>query len=264
MKLLLLSAFVCLSLNSIAQTDTVFLDRNNQEVSRDSARYFELPAEKLENGLYLIKSYYISNGRLHSEQTFKDKEGNVGQGYIRNFYENGIKKDESNFENGKVEGVVTQYRTDGTIWHTAEFKDDEFHGNSIRYYLTGKVKSIERYKHGKYKGGKYYNSNGQKTKYFEDNCCPEAPVGYKSYYEYIRKNIKLPPNFKSLPKGKVIMDVYFNEKGLVDYVEFEKKLHPVLDEEAKRLMLAMPVWGPAKDDFGEPKEFSRSLTVDFF
>lgn len=197
-------------------------------------------------------------------QTYKDKDGDVGQGHYISYYENGNKKEEGDETNGKVNGLIKVYRIDGTLERTAVFENDEHNGETVRYYPSGKIMYKARLKHGIYRRGKFYTPSGERTHYFEDKCCPEHPNGYKSFYDYTKANLRRIKDNGRLLTGKVEVDAFFNDKGKVDYMEFKKKPHPLLEAEVKRLILEMPVWGPALDDFGNPKEFSRELDVWFY
>ncbi len=242
-------------------SDTVFLDRNNQKVSRDSALYYKFKVEKLASGLYLIKDYFVSNNQLASEQTYKDEQGDTGHGHYISYFENGKIECEGNEVNGEPDGRWNDYREDGSLMKFSYFKNGLHHGDAIRYYPNGKIKYTAKCKNNVCRHYKYYTETGEKSKPFEDNCCPEHPVGYYSFYEYIRKNYKDPKTDMKLPKGKMIVRCFFNKKGKVDYIEFKKRLHPGMDAIVEKLIYDMPVWGPASDDFGKPTEFSRTFEI---
>jgi protein TonB len=75
----------------------------------------------------------------------------------------------------------------------------------------------------------------------------------KNYTEEIKKqNIK----------GRVYVRFSISEKGKIANVEIIRKIHPIIDKEALRLINAMPDWNPAELN-GKPIESSQILPVIF-
>lgn len=66
-------------------------------------------------------------------------------------------------------------------------------------------------------------------------------------YKWLGNNIKYPEEAKKEGvSGKVIVDFVITKTGKTDKVRVVRGLHPALDEEAVRVIKAMPAWTPGK------------------
>ncbi len=61
------------------------------------------------------------------------------------YWENGNKKSEMAYRNGKLQGVATWYYQDGKKHYEVTYKDDLLEGKAIRWYSNGKVQSEDYY-----------------------------------------------------------------------------------------------------------------------
>ncbi len=75
----------------------------------------------------------------------------------------------------------------------------------------------------------------------------EFPGGNDSWMDYLRKNLQPPDSLQNV-SGKVVLKFVSNSKGTVEKVELIKGLHPILDEEAIRVVSKSPDWKPAKQN----------------
>lgn len=66
--------------------------------------------------------------------------------------------------------------------------------------------------------------------------------------EYIDKNMTYPEDWgpKGCAYGVVVVRFLVNADGHISRVRVVKRLHPLLDKEAKRLVASMPAWEPTK------------------
>lgn len=79
------------------------------------------------------------------------------------YWENGTKKSEITFLNGKMDGKATWWYDSGTIQQSSYYKKDKLNGLSVRYYFNGKKQSEENYIDDKLNGlCTYYDENGVK------------------------------------------------------------------------------------------------------
>lgn len=84
-------------------------------------------------------------------------------------------------------------------------------------------------------------------KIFECNfpISPEFPGGYKALSEYLLKNIEYPIEAqKAGIKGKVVVSFVVESDGTLTNVNVSKSLGYGCDEEALRVIKAMPPWKP--------------------
>jgi len=100
------------------------------------------------------------------------------------FYENGQKKSEVNYKDGRVDGLSVYWHENGQKKLEGNWKDDKQNGLWVVWYKNGQKQQEENYKDGKWDGlSVYWYENGQK---------------------------KLEETYKD---GEIISEKFFNTKG---------------------------------------------------
>jgi hypothetical protein len=265
MKFLL--ALLFLPVFAIAQstlTDTIYFDENWQRIlPKDSASFFRLPVKKTDAIHYLIKDYYANGGRQMSCHSL-DTNGDIRDGLCTSFYKNGQKENYTYYVNDEEDGECASYYEDGSVFITGKYKKGFYDGEIARYYRNGKVARKERYNNGKMLSGFCFTKEGKDTSYFFERSVARFPGGDKFYKGYVKKRLHY-PNYcwRNKIKGRVFVFTYFDEKGKIYKTEIDKSIHPLLDEEALRIINNMPTWEPALDDNGKPVKSERSLDILF-
>ncbi|MBN1820527.1 MAG: energy transducer TonB [Prolixibacteraceae bacterium] len=76
---------------------------------------------------------------------------------------------------------------------------------------------------------------------------PEFSGGMKALQEFVLQNIQYPEIAKrDSITGIVYVQFVINQIGKVSNVEIKKGVHPLLDEEALRVVKMLPAWKPGK------------------
>ncbi len=92
---------------------------------------------------------------------------------------------------------------------------------------------------------------------------PEFPGGDKELLNYISNNLKYPESAKENGiSGRVSLLLTINEKGEIADVKTIRGICPELDEEAVRLVKAMPKWEPGYEN-GKAKTSYLMLPINF-
>ena len=65
------------------------------------------------------------------------------------YWENGNKKSEEHYKDGKLDGVSTGWFEDGQLKVYADFKNDVMHGDWVGYYENGERICSKTFEHGK-------------------------------------------------------------------------------------------------------------------
>ena len=92
---------------------------------------------------------------------------------------------------------------------------------------------------------------------------PTYPGGDKALMEFINSNIKYPEEAKNkLIQGRVILRFAVMASGKVGNVSVLKSVDPSLDEEATRVIEALPEWKPGRQG-GKPVNVWYSVPVTF-
>ncbi len=95
---------------------------------------------------------------------------------------------------------------------------------------------------------------------------PEFPGGDIGLFTYLSKKTKYPNELKdSGIKGIVYVSFLITETGEIpiDSIQIKQSLHPLLDEEAIRLISKMPNWKPATDQKGNSIKIRYNFPIRF-
>ena len=75
---------------------------------------------------------------------------------------------------------------------------------------------------------------------------PSFPGGVYSLVEYLSNNIHYPEEcVKQKIEGRVLIDFVIEKDGSMTSIEVKNPVHPLLDQEALRVIRKMPRWFPA-------------------
>lgn len=131
---------------------------------------------KIPNGI--VKEYYES-WELESQTNFKEGKR---EGIREVYYESGKLESETNFKEDKREGIRKVYYESGKLQQETNYKNDKLEGLHFQYYENGKIKEETNFKNDKqegiYKG--CYESGRLKD---EANFKNDKLEWGKSYYE---------------------------------------------------------------------------------
>ena len=73
------------------------------------------------------------------------------------------------------------------------------------------------------------------------------PDGEEALYKFFKENQQYPQEaFKQGEEGEVLIQFTIDEKGKATDPKILRSVSPMLDQEAKRLVLSMPAWKPAR------------------
>lgn len=92
---------------------------------------------------------------------------------------------------------------------------------------------------------------------------PKFPGGDSVLYAYLRTNVHYPEEAieKSIT-GKVWVQFIVEKDGVVDSVHTVHSVHPLLDEEAERVVRSMPPWTPGMQ-MGRPIRTRFNVPITF-
>ena len=92
---------------------------------------------------------------------------------------------------------------------------------------------------------------------------PEFPGGTMGLLEFMRTTIKYPAQArKDTIQGRVLVSFIVNKDGSIVKPEVVKSAHPLLDEEALRMVNEMPAWKPGEQN-GVPVRVKYTIPVNF-
>lgn len=92
---------------------------------------------------------------------------------------------------------------------------------------------------------------------------PKFPGGDQALFKHLYENLKYPPQAKAEGvEGRVILRFVVTAEGKVADIIVVKGVHPLLDEEAVRVMGSVPDWIPGKQG-GRPVDVYYSVPINF-
>jgi TonB family protein len=92
---------------------------------------------------------------------------------------------------------------------------------------------------------------------------PKFPGGDQALFKHLYENLKYPPEAKAEGiQGKVILRFVVTAEGKVADVNIVRGVHPLLDEEAVRVMYSVPDWIPGKQG-GRAVDVYYSVPINF-
>lgn len=95
---------------------------------------------------------------------------------------------------------------------------------------------------------------------------PEFPDGQAGLFKYLSEKTKYPKELKNSGiNGMVYVAFQVTETGEIptDSIRITQGVHPLLDEEAIKVISKMPKWKPATDQQGDPIKIWYKLPVRF-
>ncbi len=134
------------------------------------------------------------------------------------------------------------------------------------YFENGQLESIRTYKDNRCIESKHWHEDGTpapENQTVDLDSIAEFPGGQEALFKFISKNIRYPQEAKTKRiRGRVLVQFVITNKGKVSDVEVIKSAHPLLDEEARRVVSSMPDWKPAKF-MGEHVYISYQVPINF-
>ena len=92
---------------------------------------------------------------------------------------------------------------------------------------------------------------------------PEYPGGMQALFEFLKENIKYPEDAqKQKVEGRVIATFVVETDGSISNIEVVKHAFPSLDNEAVRVIQAMPNWTPGKQG-GKVVRVKYTIPINF-
>ncbi len=92
---------------------------------------------------------------------------------------------------------------------------------------------------------------------------PEFPGGSQALQDYLKTNVNYPAQCREAKiQGRVLINFVVQKDGSIKNVSVLKSVHPLLDEEARRVISTMPKWKPGMEH-GTPVSVQYTVPVNF-
>jgi TonB family protein len=120
-------------------------------------------------------------------------------------------------------------------------------GDWTYYFKSGEVSSVETYKEGKMESFQFYDTEGNALENAQYEVEPEFPGGDNAMALFIQANVVYPEKATEMGiTGMVYVQFVVAADGSIELVKVSKSVHPLLDNEAMRVVKLMPTWLPGK------------------
>lgn len=224
---------------SLAQ-DTVWVSKNNKIIpSRDSAASYQLVMKDREDTSKTKVLGYTIDGTLEMEVNYQPYHSPRTLHGVSKTYKAGKLKDERIYKEGKL------------------------NGHHITYWENGNRRRDDIYENGEFKAGQCFTAEGKDTTWFVYHLPAEFPGGLDSLRRYMYRMIKYPTKaMRDGIEGNVFVTFSVSKEGAITNAYVRKSIHPLLDEEAMRVVQRMPQWTPGKLE-GLPATTLFTLPVSF-
>jgi TonB family protein len=244
-----------------AQKDTLFINKIGKQCNREEAEKYSITSPTASG--FISKEYDIS-GVLREERNLSSiapKE--VRDGLTIRYLKTGEKIQEIIFLNGMRNGTERYFFPTGRVSSEGEYRNDTPIGEHSWYTPSGSIKRKEFYESGKMVQGKCYTPSGADTTYFPAEEMPEFPGKEQALYKFISDNVKYPKECRKKGiEGRVYIKFKVSSTGEITEMTVIKGVHPLIDEEAMRVVGLLPKWKPGRQE-GKPVSVMYTLPIKF-
>lgn len=99
--------------------------------------------------------------------------------------------------------------------------------------------------------------------YYVTEIGPEFPGGPQALLDYLKANVNYPTQCREAKiQGRVLINFVVEKDGSIKNVSVLKSVHPLLDEEARRVITTMPKWKSGMEH-GTPVRVQYTVPVNF-
>ncbi len=249
----------------------------------------------LADGKHRVRRFYPEKKQCTHWITARDKNFLIKEGEYKEWWDDGFKKIEGQFENNERVGLWKNYSFDtGKLTQESEYKDDRIvgkqknyskHGLSVTYtYVEGiKEGPFVMYdstglvtNEGQYKADTIFEQTSSRKLYSSvevmpkfsgctftgdetvDNACAQ-----KRMLEYIYTNIKYPRDAREFGfEGTAIIRYTIDKNGKITDAVAVRGLCRSIENECLSLVKSMPNWDPGTQD-GKPVKVQFNLPIRF-
>jgi TonB family protein len=150
-------------------------------------------------------------------------------------------------KDGFKHGHWISYYPDGAIRSEGLFNEGVRVGEWTWYHPNGEVSSVEKWKRGEYKKGKYWDREGNPSDITEVLTHPEYPGGIEAFTQMVASNLQYPEQMKLEGiEGRVVLEFRINRNGRLVRPRVAEGAHPALEQEALRVVRMSDEWTPAR------------------
>ncbi|MBL7684151.1 MAG: TonB family protein [Flavipsychrobacter sp.] len=255
--LTLLSILICIS--GYAQQDTIYLNKDGDSCAVNDAAFHVVFSP--ETDTLIPYALYKKDGILVSSGFTSRKGELVMNGHQKYYYEDGSVEEEGVCYNNIRIGEWKHYRrTSGKLMFTENYFLGKRVGQLVGYYSSGAVKTREHHMPDGTVTGRTFDEKGKEIRYEQ---YIQVPVCKLNVAKFLSRNLEYPEYCvaKNIA-GRVEIAILIDDTGDMILATVIKSAHPMLDEEALRVVRLLREWQPGKVD-GKPQKMYMTQPITF-
>lgn len=250
-------------------TTVVYYDASWKKTSIENSVYYRTIYKKQKRKW--ISTDYNKDGSLRVRGEYSKRNLKIKNGTFIYYYENGYKKELSNFNNNTLTGAYQDWFDNGQTKNIGQYKDNDQSEEWITYFWNGQIDSKGHYYKGKTVGewswfyengqmcasekfnigeavsGKYWTEEGEPLDSIIANVAPVFAGGMDALNRFLNETVKYPKVAQNRGAyGKVFVQFVIEIDGSISNVKIVRSVDPDLDEESLRVVSLMPYWTPGK------------------
>lgn len=272
-KLLFANLFLLmLTQIGFSQSDTIIYHRaNNKPAVKDNATEY-IKVKKNRKSIFTISTYYKTDDKWTLSPI------NETAHFINDSSLSIVKE----YSSGNIEETLRLFSKQGDLLFFQDYDENNqikqegltktilplhLEGSVKKYFDSGTLSSIEKYKDNQMLSNQNWLKNGEK---YQDNVfnsvdvMPEYPGGIASFMNYIKKNLHYPENEKKKKiQGRVFIHFIIDENGQLTGTYIVQGINPQLDLAAYQVIKSSSVkWSPGILD-GNPVKVGYNIPIKF-
>jgi|GEM_PF-2151133 len=240
-----ISFLLIFSFSGIAQTDTVYYDRDWNQTdfsSADICRTLNVKGDKV-----TVEDRYFSKG-IDTEHYHRPVNIKYPHYSYASYTQKGMVLEAGEYEENKETGKWIDYYANTTsVWCESNYSKGKEVGELLSYYRSGKLKRREIYKKDDTTvTGTCYDEMGNEIMFTPFMTQPRPLFKLE---KLLAQNLHYPENARERNiEGKVVVSFVVNTDGTVSDVKAIQRIGGGCDEEAVRVMSLMSKWTPGTID----------------
>ena len=144
-------------------------------------------------------------------------------------------------------GTFVEWYETGEVKMRGIYYAGKLHGSVEAFYINKQFKRQDNYHLDTLKSGQCYDTLGKIITYFPFEIKPQYRGGNSAMYKFLANNIIYPSEAREQGiEGMVYMQFVIEKDGSIGNIELIKTAHPLLNEEALRVLGLMTKWEAGK------------------
>ena len=185
-----------------------------------------------------------------------------------------VKKDETFYRRDKPatltgdsvwwkSGLAKEWYASKQLKEEGTYFFDRLHNDLKTYYPNGTLRRHDVYRLDTLVKGQCYALDGSEIAYIPYKEQPKFEGGQQKMFEYLANNIRYNREARENSiQGTVYIGFVVSKTGEIENVRITRSVHPLLDDEAMRIVKSMPKWKAGKKE-GEPVRVRYILPILF-